>query len=585
MNNLHSDTLDWICDYPNFLECSIQTFNDQNKEDKCQSRILEMSEENLAKCMVLQEKLPYWIFFSVNPMQKWKRNIESVKSIQVWICDIDDWDKEKQLELIKNAPLKPSLVVESNHWFHLYYLADKNLTKEEFENWNWWLKNYYNGDSKVCKDTARVLRIPWFYHMKGDKYLVRYRKDLGTNKTYSFEEITKAFPNQLETTPWRIKERDSYNKQLNEKDNFWSKASELNSRQMLEELSWTGWLRWDTITFKRNSNGTEQIYCNGKSTGCWIDDKDMIGSADKWWPTWIQWLKWYWPIDWKELAKELKRKYPQLEEKKEKPIEKIDTDKYIYKFTGIPQLKKPQFTWWNEWLDNALWKLDRWQLVILCWETWAWKTTFATFMARQNKNCCYYVLEDKVENIALRYALKYAGISKTEYNSWMISDDKVARFEEWYKRFNDRWFEMIDVWHKITIDTLLESMKEMKDKWVGIFFIDNLWFVVWDWQNESSQTADASSKLVSFCLENNVCIVLLHHFKKKGNVSDLRDISQMRGSGKLWDDAFMVVEYLRDEDLTCLKVYKDRTWWDLKIYDIKYNRWEFDYVWLNIACL
>jgi hypothetical protein len=37
-------------------------------------------------------------------------------------------------------------------------------------------------------------------------------------------------------------------------------------------------------------------------------------------------------------------------------------------------------------------------------------------MARKNKNCCYYVLEDKVENIAMRYAMKYAGITKEEYN-------------------------------------------------------------------------------------------------------------------------------------------------------------------------
>jgi hypothetical protein len=37
-------------------------------------------------------------------------------------------------------------------------------------------------------------------------------------------------------------------------------------------------------------------------------------------------------------------------------------------------------------------------------------------MARKNKNCCYYVLEDKVENIAMRFAMKYAGITKEEYN-------------------------------------------------------------------------------------------------------------------------------------------------------------------------
>ena len=131
---MNEDTLAWINTYPNFLECTIQTFNDQNKEEKSQSRILPMTEENLEKCVILQQKLPYGIYFSVNPMEVWKRNRDSVKFIQTWICDIDEWTKEQQLELIKKAPIKPSLVVESNHWFHLYYLSDKNLTVEEYEN-------------------------------------------------------------------------------------------------------------------------------------------------------------------------------------------------------------------------------------------------------------------------------------------------------------------------------------------------------------------------------------------------------------------------------------------------------------------
>jgi hypothetical protein len=41
--------------------------------------------------------------------------MDSVKAIQTWICDIDTGSKEEQLELIKNAKLQPSLVVESNH--------------------------------------------------------------------------------------------------------------------------------------------------------------------------------------------------------------------------------------------------------------------------------------------------------------------------------------------------------------------------------------------------------------------------------------------------------------------------------------
>lgn len=569
---MNNNITKWLEVYPNIKECVIQTFNDKDKEEKSQSRILPMTKENLEKCEILQTKLPYGIYFSVNPMKNGKRNRESVKKIQTWICDIDDMDKEKQLELIQKAPLKPSLAVESVHWFHLYYLADKWLNEEEYENGNWWLKNYYNWDSKVCKDTARVLRIPWFYHMKWEPILEVFREDLSCYELYSVEEMLNAFPNQTDTTTWRVNQRIKLNTYLNENDNFWTKASELDSRMMLEEFSWTSWLSWDIISFKKNTWWTEQIYVNWKSTWCWIDRNGLIGSGDKGWPTWIQWLKRYGLVDRKELAKELKNRHPELEEKK---ITRIDTEKMIYNPSDIPQLQKPEFTWWDKWIDDNIWKMRRWQLIILAWETWAWKTTFATFMARYNLKSCYYVLEDKVENIASRYAIKRAWITKSELNEWTWWDIKQRLYEQAYRNFRND-LTMVDIWQKTEIEALLLSMKEMKDKWYGMFFIDNLWFIIGKWKDETEQTADISAKLVSFCLKENVCVVLLHHFKKWAKAE--RDISQLRWSWKIWDDAFTVITYKRDYEQTFLEVYKDRTWWDLQTYEITYDRWDFKFL-------
>lgn len=567
---MNKDTLERIKTYPNFRQCSIQTFNDQDKAEHSQLRILPMTDENLEKCVKLQDMLPYGIYFSVNPMESWKRNRESVKFIQTWICDIDSGTKEEQLKLINDSPLKPSLVVESVHWFHLYYLSDNNLTEEQFSDWNLWIRNYYNGDIKVCKDTARVLRIPWYYHMKEEKVMVTFRDDLSCGMLYSVEEIYKAFPNQMEIAPKVLQER--VKPTLNLENNFWRNAGELDNKSMLEELSGTSWVNWETYTFKRNSWGTEQIRCNGKSTWCWIDKNGMIGSWDKGWPTWIQWLKWYKDINWKELAKYLKDHHPEIEERK---VAKINTEELIYKPTVVPKLEKPNFTWWEIWLDDHLGKLKRGQLVILLGETWAWKTTFATFMARQNKGCCYYVLEDKVENIAMRYAMKRAGITKHEYNEWIWSKEKEMLYERAYLDFRNRDITMVDIWQKIQVETLMESMKEMKAKWCWLFFIDNLWFITAKWQSEAEQTAEISHQLVSFCMEQNVCVVLLHHFKK-WKAGD-RDISQMRGSWKLWDDAFVVVKYIRDDPQTFIQVYKDRTWGELETYEIVYDRGNYIY--------
>jgi hypothetical protein len=134
---LHKDTLFRADVYPNFRNCSIQTFSDTKEENKY-SRILPMTEENLEKCIKLQEKLPYGIYFSVNPMQKWKRDAASVTKIQTRICDNYSSSKTEQQKLIENAPLIPSFVVESVHGFHIYYLSTEWLTKEQYERWNLW---------------------------------------------------------------------------------------------------------------------------------------------------------------------------------------------------------------------------------------------------------------------------------------------------------------------------------------------------------------------------------------------------------------------------------------------------------------
>lgn len=565
---MEQQTLDRINDYPRFDECSIQTFNDQDKDEKCQSRILEMTMENLEKCVKLQEKLPYWIYFSVNPMETWKRNRDSVKAIQTWICDIDTWTKEEQLKLIKNAKLQPSLVVESNHWFHLYYLANKELTAEEYEKGNLWLKEYYNWDIKVVKDITRVLRIPWYYHMKKDKYMVNYRKDLSTKAKYWVDDMIKAFP--VAESKWQEVYKD-YRTHYKASD-IWDRIYNLDQMELMSEFSWSSRVRWDRFEFKRNSNGEYQIWVNDKSTSSWIDLEHKIWSSDKWWPTIIQWIDRYyrWSVDKKELLEEIKRKHPEIEDKK---IEKLEVNTKNVEI----KLNKLEFTRGNKGIDDKIGKLHRWAFVILTGETWAWKTTFSTFMARNNRNSVYYVLEDKRVNIIKRYALKYAGITKEELNEWTISDDKLRLFNMAVQDYNKMPVNMIDVWHSINIESLVASIQEQEKKWVWLFFIDNMGKITANWATESEQTRYISSELLRLCNDDNICIVLIHHFRKKSNSLEGRWIESLRWSQKLADDSTMIVEYQRDNgENTCrLIVHKDRDWWDIDEYEMRYDRWEY----------
>ena len=573
---MNSKTKEWLLQYPNFRQCSIQTFNDQRKDEKSQSRILPMTDENLEKCEKLQQILPYGIYFSVNPMESWKRDKSSVKFIQTRITDIDEWDKSLQLELINNAPLKPTFVVESVHWFHLYYLAEEHLTQEQFEEWNLGLREYYHWDVKVCKDIARVLRIPWYYHMKGEPVMVERRKDLSSWALYSVEEITKAFPKKEEKA---IKaEYKPVEKKWDCSDSYREKVNRLDNKEMLYELSWTRWVNGEIIDFKRNSDWTEQITINWVPKSCRIDKDWMIGSYDWGWPSWVQRIEWYLKrkltkSEWNEISKIVNAKYPELDEKKQ--YKKIDLNQLKNRVKTKKWLESPDFSWGEAWLDNAIWKIARWQLVVLSWETWAGKTTFATFMARKNPNSYYFVLEDTMDNIARRYALRRAWITKDELNNhsrWAYKEDSYNRA---YDMFLEQDINYLDIWEKISVDELINAMKQLKEEWYWMFFIDNLGFIIWEWNTETEQTADISHKLVSFCIKENVCVVLLHHFKKWDWTNKPRDISQLRGSGKLWDDSFIVANYMRQWDETVLRVLKDRNLWELKDYVMTFDRGDF----------
>lgn len=534
-----------------------------------------MTDKNLERCEKLQTEHPYWVYFSVNPMEAGKRDKESVKFIQTWITDIDEWDKSLQLELINNAPLKPTFVNESVHWFHLFYLATDHLTVEDYIEWNQWLRDYYNWDQKVVKDTARVLRLPWFMHYKADPIMVRWRKDLSSWMLYSQDEILTAFPKEIK----EIKNPELITKpipQFTDSDDFRYKINKLDNRMMLLELSWTKWVNWEIIDFKRNGDWTEQIKINWQPRSCWIDKNWMIWSYDKGWPWWINRLQYYLKreltkSEWTDLLKIIKANHPELEEKKEE--RKIDITKKEKK--EKIDLSVPDFTWWEERLDDEIWKLSRWQLVILSWETWAGKTTFATFMARKNPDSYYFVLEDKMENIAKRYALKRAWITKKELNNGTRSEEKKIKYDSAYKRFMEDDINYLDIWEKIEIAALIDAMKKLKEEWYWMFFIDNLGFIIWEWKTEMEQTADISGKLVSFCIKENVCVVLLHHFKKPSDWSRRRDISSLRWSWKLWDDAFFVANYRREDEWTLLEILKDRTRWDLQVYMLGYNKGDF----------
>ena len=307
--------------YPNFKDCTIQLFDD-SKAGRDLARKIDQhkfSDEQLERWLDAYNKKWAGVFFSINSMKPWERDKASVTHVNARACEIDDLSKEDQLKLVSVSPIKPSLIIESNKSFHMYWFA-KDWT---IENWNKicrGLRNFFWGDPAIASDISRVLRVPGYNHMKNPDEPFECIIADWDGEYHTEEEMLKAFP---DTETLNEKEQRAIKKEAQLKnaiwnDDTWDRIRAMDCKTMLEKISWTSLVWWDIITFRHNSNWTEQIFCNGKSTGCWIDKVGKIWSTDKGGPNWTNRIAWYGWVDWKEIYKWIKEEFPfVLPEKKE----------------------------------------------------------------------------------------------------------------------------------------------------------------------------------------------------------------------------------------------------------------------------
>lgn len=86
---------------------------------------------------------------------------------------------EEQEARIKAFPLEPSLIVRTKKSLHVYWLM-RDATVADFRPLQKALVSYFDGDG-ACVNESRVMRLPGFYHCKGEPVLVEcvhFRPDL-----------------------------------------------------------------------------------------------------------------------------------------------------------------------------------------------------------------------------------------------------------------------------------------------------------------------------------------------------------------------------------------------------------------------
>lgn len=226
------------------------------------------------------------IFWVYNGMVGEFRRKEGIRQINAFFVDVDSVPKNKLVEIIKEN-LTPSTIIETKRGFHMYWdLKEPIDTSDDPVKWADWFCKFiktrmlpvYNGDPRAA-DVVRLMRVPMFRYWKdksGDEIKLIY----GNEFSYTLDEIEKSFPVLIE-------DKIRLNQPLEP-----SIADTENQKYWFQRLSGTPEVLGEIYSFRKNSNGTEQVMVNGKPSSCWIDKNGRIGSSHEGGPTIVQWLSW-----------------------------------------------------------------------------------------------------------------------------------------------------------------------------------------------------------------------------------------------------------------------------------------------------
>jgi hypothetical protein len=235
-------------------------------------------------------EIGWGIFWTVNEFSG-PRKAENLVRINAWAVDMDEGTKAEQLERIRRG-LVPSLVVETSRGFHVYWNAKDGKPETYSSIVSDRLLPFYGADPKA-KDLARILRVPGFKHMKDPEKPFLIRAVFTKNVAYSEAEMLHFYPVPKSAQAEVEQKRELRMLLGSRSDDLWERVWSMDCEEALHRLSGSRWVNGEVFSFRRVSNGNHNIYVNGKSTSCWIDQNQRIGSLDKGGPTVFNWLRWY----------------------------------------------------------------------------------------------------------------------------------------------------------------------------------------------------------------------------------------------------------------------------------------------------
>lgn len=255
-----------------------------------------------------------WGIYWTPNLVRGRRTLTNLERIRFWFAELDHGSKKEQVERLRQAPLLPSVVVESARGFHAYWAA-KDATLDRWKRIvRWGIVPTLQADPKAS-DAVRILRCPGFNHVKNPAKPFPVSVVWRLDTAYTEEQMLRKFPDRSPKD-----EPQEHREVLEPGDgSFWVRAAQLDGREALRRLSGHWCVRGEKFSLAEQPNGNANIirqWPDGpKDTGSFVDKDGRLGSVEGG-NSIAAWIHWY-GHPWHVVAEALREVFPELGERDE----------------------------------------------------------------------------------------------------------------------------------------------------------------------------------------------------------------------------------------------------------------------------
>lgn len=163
------------------------------KDRSLQGVNLRGTYQELSATLHAYNRQGYGVFCNINALDGSGNKLDNISHIRAHVVDLDDvtTSTSNYERAVSMHPTPHFAVQTSAYKFHLYWLVDPYQGNDFYTLHQKKMAQFYGGDKSIT-DATRVLRVPGFYHCKGEPQLVTCW-GISDNAHYSAQQIQEYF--------------------------------------------------------------------------------------------------------------------------------------------------------------------------------------------------------------------------------------------------------------------------------------------------------------------------------------------------------------------------------------------------------